>query len=80
MMIKNIPGLCSTEDVLKDIHDKGFGSTYDFFHLPRHRNPARNRGYGFINFASAETAADFELQMSGHCFSHSYMLYTQNTR
>jgi hypothetical protein len=69
MMIRNIPCRCSTEKILEDINSLGYEGEYDFFYLPQTRKRSSNLGYGFINFKTAEAAADFQLRMSGHKFA-----------
>merc|ERR1712008_47900 len=48
----------------------GFLGKYDFIYLPMHPGGRGNRGFGFINFTTAEAAEAFKLAFSGNRFRH----------
>lgn len=59
MMVRNIPLECTQEELMAVWTNNG---TYDFLYLPRNSSGRINLGYAFINFTSAEHAADFKTQ------------------
>jgi len=71
MMLKNIPCRKSQEEVMSHIDQKGFGTKYDFFYLPRDVKFRANLGYAFINFVTPEDAAAFERGLNGYQFTGS---------
>jgi len=58
-MIRNIPNRYTAEEMLAELLSTGFKGTFDFFYLPMDFVTKKNKGYGFVNFRSSETAVRF---------------------
>lgn len=69
VMIKNIPNRYSKE-MMMDMIDKDFKSTYNFFYLPIDFERDANVGYAFVNFLKSKTIRDFYLKFSGMKWSN----------
>merc|ERR1719215_686556 len=69
LMIRNIPGKYSQDDLIMDLKDQGFDSTYDFLYLPIDKSTANNVGYAFVNFVDPATAAKCMESFEGHLFA-----------
>lgn len=70
LMIADIPCRKSIEDVIELIDSLGFTNTYNLVYMPSRMRPhgqgsLTNIGYGFVNFKTAQLAAEF-----GHAFKN----------
>jgi len=70
MMMCNIPCRVSHCDFIEALGSNGFGSCYEFVHLPcRYMREDSNLGYGFVHFFREADAERFALAFEGYHFS-----------
>jgi len=70
MMMCNIPCRVSHCDFIEALDSNGFGSCYEFVHLPcRYMREESNLGYGFVHFFREADAERFALAFEGYHFS-----------
>eukprot|EP00928_Gymnodinium_smaydae_P077029 TRINITY_DN6016_c1_g1_i1.p1 TRINITY_DN6016_c1_g1~~TRINITY_DN6016_c1_g1_i1.p1 ORF type:complete len:381 (+),score=50.52 TRINITY_DN6016_c1_g1_i1:197-1339(+) len=67
-MLRNIPCKLTKELMEEELCELGFGGTYDVIHFPS-RNNGSNKGYGFINFLTADDARRVTEALEGHVFA-----------
>jgi len=68
LMIRNIPGKYTQNDLMLDLKATGFGGAYDFLYLPIDKGTAANVGYAFVNFTESAMAAKCIMSFEGHRF------------
>jgi len=64
-MLKNLPQSMNTSKLASLLVDAGLLGKFDFVYVPRSFRTKAGLGYGFVNVASAEHAADVALAMRG---------------
>jgi len=69
MMIRNIPGRYSQNDLMMDLQKLGFSGTYDFLYIPVDKRTTANVGYAFVNFVNHVWAARCLERFEGYRFS-----------
>jgi len=69
MMIRNVPGRYSQNDLMMDLQDLGFHGAYDFLYIPMDKSTAANVGYAFVNFIDAFWAARSVQAFEGYRFT-----------
>jgi len=69
IMIRNIPGRYSQNDLMMDLKDLGFAGTYDFLYMPVDKGTAANVGYAFVNFVDPSYAEKCMRSFANHRFS-----------
>ena len=70
MMIRNIPIKLAKDEVEVAIESLGFAGLYHFVRLPQSAN-GKNKGYAFVRFKDAETAAQFSVAFHDYKFEDS---------
>lgn len=70
MMIRNMPGRYSQNDLMNDLQQLGFAGTYDFLYIPIDKRTAANVGYAFVNFVDHIWAQRCAERFEGYRFSH----------
>mmetsp|Transcript_54290 Transcript_54290/g.129385 ORF Transcript_54290/g.129385 Transcript_54290/m.129385 type:complete len:322 (-) Transcript_54290:23-988(-) len=74
VMIQNLPRHLTQEMVREKLEETGFAQSYDFFYAPRIFSSGCGRGYAFINFYTAQQAAQFFPRWKGAVFWHNQKL------
>jgi hypothetical protein len=69
MMIRNMPGRYSQNDLMMDLQKLGLAGTYDFLYIPIDKRTAANVGYAFVNFVDHVWAARCIKRFEGYRFS-----------
>eukprot|EP00928_Gymnodinium_smaydae_P100396 TRINITY_DN983_c0_g1_i1.p1 TRINITY_DN983_c0_g1~~TRINITY_DN983_c0_g1_i1.p1 ORF type:complete len:396 (-),score=44.08 TRINITY_DN983_c0_g1_i1:258-1445(-) len=67
LMLKNIPCRLTRENVTEELRELGFAGLHDAMHIPSRSNGS-NKGYGFINFVTADVARRAADTLNGHMF------------
>jgi len=70
MMIRNMPGRYSQNDLMSDLEQLGLAGTYNFLYIPIDKRTAANVGYAFVNFVDASWARMCAERFEGYRFSH----------
>lgn len=73
VMIRGIPTVCSSEEILNVVAELGFLDLFDFFFLPTRirRHETKNLGYCFIGFRSPQVTKSFADSITGYRFRDS---------
>jgi len=66
MMIRNLPARLRQSQLTKAINADGFHNTYDFIYMPCVLSARQGKGYAFVNFATSELAAAFQIAWNGN--------------
>eukprot|EP00928_Gymnodinium_smaydae_P026577 TRINITY_DN20825_c0_g2_i2.p2 TRINITY_DN20825_c0_g2~~TRINITY_DN20825_c0_g2_i2.p2 ORF type:complete len:187 (+),score=43.73 TRINITY_DN20825_c0_g2_i2:141-701(+) len=67
VMVRNVPCRVSEERMDLELELLGFANTYDYLYFPARKNKS-TIGYGFINFLTSDTAANFVKVFNGYSF------------
>jgi len=65
VMLRNIPSSYNQVQLLRELDERGFEHTYDFFYLPYDMTKQTNMGYGFINFKDPQHSVVLEATLDG---------------
>jgi hypothetical protein len=78
LMIMNIPGRCTQQELMDVVVAKGFDKDCTFFHMPFYTSKKRvhHKGYAFIGFPDMHITARFASEMTGHRFQRGQSLKT----
>jgi len=69
MMIRNIPGRYTQNDLMTDLKDLGFAGTYDFLYAPMDKGTTSSVGYAFVNFVDPSWAVKCKESFDNYRFS-----------
>eukprot|EP00933_Yihiella_yeosuensis_P046696 TRINITY_DN42280_c0_g1_i1.p1 TRINITY_DN42280_c0_g1~~TRINITY_DN42280_c0_g1_i1.p1 ORF type:complete len:324 (-),score=58.91 TRINITY_DN42280_c0_g1_i1:120-998(-) len=56
LMIRNIPNRYTQRELIAELEDLGFASSFDFLYIPLDKGTMSNVGYAFVNFIHEEWA------------------------
>jgi hypothetical protein len=78
LMIMNIPGRCTQQEMMDVLAAKGFDKDCTFFHMPFFTSKKRvhHKGYAFVGFPDMHITARFASEMAGHRFTRGQSLKT----
>jgi len=65
MMVRNFPNCYTRSDLIKVLHDHGFGFSYNLVYLPIDFSTSASFGYAFVNFVSSAEAMRFQAHLQG---------------
>jgi len=65
VILKNLPCLFLREDLIKEMDAKGFAGLYNYVYIPTDFQRELSKGYGFVNFISAEELQRFITAFDG---------------
>lgn len=66
VVVKNIPRQWLIDDLCQEFSKLGMASGIDYINLPEDKKRGKNRGYGFVNFATYELAHKSMVSIVGH--------------
>lgn len=69
VMIRNIPSTYTPSLLMWELDSAGFMNQYDYVYVPTGSRQGKNRGFGFVNFASVAIAERFRQMFDGATFS-----------
>eukprot|EP00928_Gymnodinium_smaydae_P095510 TRINITY_DN8233_c0_g1_i3.p1 TRINITY_DN8233_c0_g1~~TRINITY_DN8233_c0_g1_i3.p1 ORF type:complete len:191 (-),score=37.72 TRINITY_DN8233_c0_g1_i3:775-1347(-) len=67
LMLRNLPCKLKIIDMEEELLRLGFEGTHDVIHIPSRHNGS-NKGYGFVNFHTADDARRFADAFTGYVF------------
>jgi hypothetical protein len=78
LMVMNIPGRCTQQELMDVVVAKGFDKDLTFFHMPFFTSKKRvhHKGYAFIGFPDMHITALFASEMNGYRFQRGQSLKT----
>jgi hypothetical protein len=65
MMLRHIPCRIDHEELVKIIHEQGFGGRFDFVYVPLSHRPKTNIGYAFVNLIDDADEEAFKRAFEG---------------
>jgi len=70
VMVRHVPAKYTQQKLMREINSAGFLGKYDFFYLPMQPQSRGNRGFAFVNFATAQAAEAFYAAFHGKRLRH----------